>query len=45
LDHQRKKKIFDWERHHQSFIEEWEEMHDNNELHTNREFRRYQAWY
>ena len=31
-----------------SFIEEWEEMHnnvdDNNEPHTNREFRRYQAW-
>ena len=34
------KKFFDWERHHQSFIEEWEEMHDNvddnNEPHTNR---------
>ena len=49
MDHQRNKKIFDWERHHQSYIEEWEEMHDNlddnNEPHTNREFRRYQAWY
>ncbi|XP_066363695.1 serine/threonine-protein phosphatase 7 long form homolog [Miscanthus floridulus] len=49
LDRQRNKKIFDWERHHQSYIEEWEEMHDNvddnNEMHTNREFRWYQAWY
>ena len=49
MDRQRNKKIFDWERHHQSYIEEWEEMHDNlednNEPHMNREFRPYQAWY
>ena len=42
------RKIFDWEKHHQSYIEQWEEMHDNmdenNEPHTNREFRWYQAW-
>ena len=49
MDHQKNKKIYDWEKHHQSYIEQWEEMHDNvdenNEPHTNREFRRYQAWY
>ncbi|XP_066396328.1 protein MAIN-LIKE 1-like [Miscanthus floridulus] len=38
----RNKKIFDLERHHQSYIKEWEEMHDNvddnNEPHTNRQY-------
>ena len=49
LDCQKNRKIFDWEKHHQYYIEQWEQMHDNvdenNEPHTNREFRRYQAWY
>ena len=42
-------KDFDWKKHHQFYIEQWEEMHDNmdenNEPHMNLEFRRYQAWY
>ena len=29
MDRQKNRKIFDWEKHHQSFIEQWEEMHDN----------------
>ena len=49
LDRQKNRKIFNWKKHHQYYIEQWEEMHDNvdenNELHTNREFRWYQAWY
>ena len=49
LDRQKNRKIFDWEKHHQYYIEQWELLHDNvdenNEPHMNREFRRYQAWY
>ena len=49
LDHQENRKIFYWEKHHQYYIEQWELLHDNmdenNELHTNHEYRRYQAWY
>ena len=49
MDRQKNRKIFDWKKHHQYYIEQWEQMHDNvdenNEPHTNREFRRYQAWY
>ena len=48
LDRQKNRKIFDWENHHQYYIEQWELLHDmdeNNELHMNREYRRYQAWY
>ena len=41
--------MFYWEKHHQYYIEQWELLHDNmdenNELHMNREYRRYQAWY
>ena len=49
LDRQKNRKIFDREKHHQYYIEQWELLHDNmdenNELHMNHEYRRYQAWY
>ncbi|XP_066322387.1 uncharacterized protein [Miscanthus floridulus] len=49
LDRQKNRNIFDREKHHQNYIEKWEEVHDNmdenNEPHTNRKFWRYQAWY
>jgi hypothetical protein len=47
LDHKKKRKVFDWNRHHQDYIDEWEmfneNVDDNDEPHTNREYRRYQA--
>jgi len=49
LDRQKNRKIFDWKKHHQYYIEQWELLQDNvdenNEPYMNREFRRYQAWY
>jgi hypothetical protein len=49
VDRQRKKKIFDWAEEHKSYIAEWDlqgdNLDDNEEPHTNREFRQYQAWY
>ena len=47
LDHQKNRKIFYCEKHYKYYIEQWELLHDNvdenNEPHTNREYRRYQA--
>jgi hypothetical protein len=41
LDRKKKRKIFDWARHHRDYIDEWEmfnkNVDDNNEPHTNRE--------
>ena len=49
LDCQKNRNIFYWEKHHQYYIEQWELLHDNvdenNEPHTNHEYRCYQAWY
>ena len=49
LDRQKNRKIFDWEKHHHYYIEQWElldaNMDENDEPHTNREYRCYQAWY
>jgi hypothetical protein len=44
-----KKKITDFRQHHLAFIEEWdlavENVHENDELHNNNDYMRYQAWY
>ena len=49
LDRKKNRKIFYWEKHHQHYIDEWVLWHDNvddnNLLHTDHEYRRYQAWY
>jgi hypothetical protein len=49
LDRKKNRKIFDCDRHHQDYINKWEmfdkNMDDNDELHMNNEYRRYQAWY
>ena len=49
LDHQKNRKIFDWEKHHKHYIDEWVLWHDNvddnNLPHMDHEYRRYQAWY
>jgi hypothetical protein len=49
FDWRKQKKITDFRQHHLAFIEEWdlatENVHDNNELHNNSDYRRYQAWY
>ena len=49
LDHQKNKKIFYWEKHHHYYIEQWElldaNVDENDDPHTNREYRRCQAWY
>jgi hypothetical protein len=49
LDRKKNRKIFDWARHHQYYIDEWEmfdkNVDDNDEPHTNREYRQYQTWY
>ena len=37
LDHQKNRKIFDWEKHHHYYIEQWELLDENDEPHTNRE--------
>jgi len=47
LDRQKNRKIFDWEKHHHYYIEQWElldaNVDENDEPHTNHEYRRYQA--
>jgi hypothetical protein len=49
LDRKKNRKIFDWAHHHRDYIEVWEmfdeNVDDNNEAHTNIDYRRYQAWY
>ena len=49
FDRQKQKKIFDWERQHQKYVDEWDLMGENNddneEPHRNSDFRCYQAWY
>ena len=49
MDHQKNRKIFYWEKHHHCYIEQWElldvNVDENDEPHTNREYRRYHAWY
>jgi hypothetical protein len=49
IDRQKKKKIYDWEKEHRQYIDEWEEIGDsvdeNEDDHSNSEYRRYQAWY
>jgi hypothetical protein len=49
LDRKKNKKIFDWAHHHRDYIEMWElfdeNVDDDNEAHTNIDYRRYQAWY
>jgi hypothetical protein len=49
FDGKRNRKIFYWDQHHHNYIEEWElfdaNVDDNDELHTNSEYKRYQAWY
>jgi hypothetical protein len=43
LDRKKNRKIFDWDWHHQDYIDEWEmfdeNVDDNNELHMNSEYR------
>jgi hypothetical protein len=36
LDRQKNRKIFDWEKHHQSYIEQWELLDANMERTTSR---------
>ena len=47
LDRQKNKKIFYWEKHRHYYIEQWElldaNVDDNDEPHTNHEYRRYQG--
>jgi hypothetical protein len=49
FDRRKQKKITDFCQHHLTFIEEWdldaENVHDNDELHNNNDYSRYQAWY
>jgi hypothetical protein len=49
VDRHRKKKVFDWVEEHKSYVAEWDlqgdNLYDNEEPHTNREFRQYQALY
>jgi hypothetical protein len=49
LDHQKNRKIFDWEKHHHYYIEHCElldaNMDENGKPHMNHEYRCYQAWY
>jgi hypothetical protein len=49
LDRKKNRKIFDWDQHHHNYIEQYElfdaNMDDNDEPHTNSEYRRFQAWY
>jgi hypothetical protein len=49
FDWRKQKKITDFRQHHLAFIEEWdlvaENVHENDELHNNNDYMRYQAWY
>ena len=49
FDRRKQKKITDFRQHHLAFIEEWdlaaENVHNNDELHNNSDYRPYQAWY
>ena len=49
LNRQKNRKIFNWEKHHHYYIEQWElldaNVAKNDEPHMNHEYRRYQAWY
>jgi hypothetical protein len=49
FDRWEQKKITDFRQHHLAFIEEWyltaKNVHENDELLNNSDYRRYQAWY
>uniref|UniRef100_K3YE39 Aminotransferase-like plant mobile domain-containing protein n=1 Tax=Setaria italica TaxID=4555 RepID=K3YE39_SETIT len=49
VDRKKKRKISEWHTFHQAYIEEWEQVEDNmdenDEPHTNSEYRQYQSWY
>uniref|UniRef100_K3ZM91 SWIM-type domain-containing protein n=1 Tax=Setaria italica TaxID=4555 RepID=K3ZM91_SETIT len=49
MDRKKKRKVSEWPAFHQAYIEEWEHFHDNvdenDEPHTNSEYRQYQTWY
>jgi hypothetical protein len=49
FDRRKQKKITDFRQHHLAFIDEWDlatkNVHDNDELHNNSDYMRYQAWY
>jgi hypothetical protein len=49
LDCKNNRNFFDWDPHHHKYIEEWElfdtNVDDNDEPHTNSEYRWYQGWY
>jgi hypothetical protein len=49
FDQRKQNKITDFCQHHLAFIEEWnlaaENVHENDELHNNSDYMRYQAWY
>lgn len=49
FDRRKQKKVTDFRTHHRDYIEDWEAMgenvDDNDEPHTNRDYRRYQLWY
>jgi hypothetical protein len=42
-------KVFDWHVHHNNYIDQWEmfdeNVDENDEPHTNKEYMQYQAWY
>jgi hypothetical protein len=48
-DRKKNRKIFDWDRQHHDYIDEWQmfnkNVDDNDKPHTNSEYRRYQTWY
>jgi hypothetical protein len=49
FDRRKQNKITDFLQHHLAFIEECdlakENVHENDELHNNNDYRWYQAWY
>eukprot|EP00267_Zea_mays_P032849 XP_008666778.1 serine/threonine-protein phosphatase 7 long form homolog [Zea mays] len=49
FDRQRQKKVTDFETHHRDYIDEWNQQGDlnyeNDQAHTNYNFRRYLIWY
>ncbi|XP_022682408.1 serine/threonine-protein phosphatase 7 long form homolog [Setaria italica] len=49
VDRKKKRKVSEWAAFHQAYIDDWENfdenVDENDEPHTNSEYRQYQTWY
>ncbi|XP_072150856.1 serine/threonine-protein phosphatase 7 long form homolog [Setaria viridis] len=49
MDRKKKRKVSEWVAFHQAYIDDWENFNENvdenDEPHTNSEYRQYQTWY